>query len=590
MDTRAVDLFVFDPDRRVFNAAESDVSCNIINSSSSEQIGYRLQLKGKDGKELVEVAISQEILPSFNDTDSDSTGFALHWVVRRADAVVCYALRVRDGSTRPFQDAFLRCLWEVATQRKFEEAKDDEKPDVAYCFEEDDDPEQAVLCEDDAIGFVVEEDRFPFDHERVARPDSDEEDEEEQEKASAALSTPPRSKIRVSVPHTPEEETLFRTPDKHHKRAAGTPFKDANSLLAVSYNSDRAFVGRGDRIGVFKQGDSSLQFYTALAPLRTPGGQVLDPTQMQLHHQDSSLLLVDHSKPKSVFRMDLERGQVVQEWQTQDPALSGGGSYPVASIAPVTKQAQRTASSVVLGFNQNSIFAIDGRLQGVQRVEQLTLTYGHDKARMSAMATTQDGHIVVGSADGSIRLFNKNTMTVPKADLLDRVPRAKTLLAASSLGFGEPITAIDVTGDGYWVLATCRTYLLLVATSATPGKGITGFSRSLGAKKPKPIILRPTKEDITRLGGVVNFTPARFNVSSGPAKERSIVTSSGNYAFTWNFLQVVEHNIRHLYYMKRFDEAVTVSQFTYDDDSKIVVALEDDVQLARRSRVARKLD
>ena len=61
-----------------------------------------------------------------------------------------------------------------------------------------------------------------------------------------------------------------------------------------------------------------------------------------------------------------------------------------------------------------------------------------------------DGYVVVGSADGQIRLYSERTLT-----------RANTAIP----GLGAPITAVDVTFDGKWVLATTATYLMVVLTT-----------------------------------------------------------------------------------------------------------------------------
>ena len=58
--------------------------------------------------------------------------------------------------------------------------------------------------------------------------------------------------------------------------------------------------------------------------------------------------------------------------------------------------------------------------------------------------------MVVGSADGQIRLYSERTLT-----------RANTAIP----GLGAPITAVDVTYDGKWVLATTATYLMVVLTT-----------------------------------------------------------------------------------------------------------------------------
>ncbi len=57
--------------------------------------------------------------------------------------------------------------------------------------------------------------------------------------------------------------------------------------------------------------------------------------------------------------------------------------------------------------------------------------------------------MVVGSQDGQIRLYSERTLT-----------RANTAIP----GLGAPISAVDVTFDGKWVLATTATYLMVVLT------------------------------------------------------------------------------------------------------------------------------
>ena len=62
-----------------------------------------------------------------------------------------------------------------------------------------------------------------------------------------------------------------------------------------------------------------------------------------------------------------------------------------------------------------------------------------------------EGCIAVGSQDGQVRMYNdKNVGTI-----------AKTAIP----GLGLPITAIDATYDGKWVLATTDRYLMVVNAS-----------------------------------------------------------------------------------------------------------------------------
>ena len=61
-----------------------------------------------------------------------------------------------------------------------------------------------------------------------------------------------------------------------------------------------------------------------------------------------------------------------------------------------------------------------------------------------------DGYVVIGSDDGQIRMYSEKSLT-----------RANTAIP----GLGGPITAVDVTYDGKWVLATTKNYLMVVKTT-----------------------------------------------------------------------------------------------------------------------------
>jgi VID27 C-terminal WD40-like domain len=75
-----------------------------------------------------------------------------------------------------------------------------------------------------------------------------------------------------------------------------------------------------------------------------------------------------------------------------------------------------------------------------------------------------DGCVVVGSEDGKIRLYSSSTLT-----------QAKTAIP----GLGAAITAVDVTFDGNWVLATTNKYLMVVKTVFRDKSGRQGL-RFLG--------------------------------------------------------------------------------------------------------------
>jgi hypothetical protein len=176
--------------------------------------------------------------------------------------------------------------------------------------------------------------------------------------------------------------------------------------------------------------------------------------------------------------------------------------------------------------------------------------------------------LAVASAKGEIRLYD---------DQLDK--RAKTLLP----GFGDAVRAIDVTESGRFLLATCKTYLLLISTVIPDSQDITGFRRTMpNATRPPPIRLQLRPEHVAYMGlNSISFTPAKF--STGPSEERAIITSTGPYVISWNFRRV---RAGHLfdYQIRRYEAPVVADNFRYGQDRSIVVTLPHHVtMLSKRS-------
>ena len=137
------------------------------------------------------------------------------------------------------------------------------------------------------------------------------------------------------------------------------------------------------------------------------------------------------------------------------------------------------------------------------------------------MASSTGGNLALGSYDGKIRLYKQVGQD------------AKTLLP----GLGDAISAIEVSRDGNWVLATTQTYLLLVPTMCANGK--TGFEHRMGKEKPNPKKLQIRAQDIAKHSiRNICFKPARFNNFSSAGEETSIVTSTGDFLITWNFKKI----------------------------------------------------
>jgi hypothetical protein len=207
-----------------------------------------------------------------------------------------------------------------------------------------------------------------------------------------------------------------------------------------------------------------------------------------LHDQDNAMILMDPREQNSLFKLDIERGKVVEEWKVDD-------DVPVLHIAPESKFSQTQPERTILGASGNALFRLDPRLPGKKLVDSEFKQYASQN-KFSGITTTESGKVAVASEKGDIRLFDK----VGK--------NAKTALPA----MGDPIIGIDVTKDGRWVVATCRSYLLVIDSLIPEGRyaGQLGFDRAFPADaKPTPKRLRLQNAHVQYMGGTVTFSPAR---------------------------------------------------------------------------------
>lgn len=208
-----------------------------------------------------------------------------------------------------------------------------------------------------------------------------------------------------------------------------------------------------------------------------------------LHDQDNKMIMMNPGDSNSLYAMDIERGKIVEEWKVHD-------DVPVNHIAPDNKFAQTTIEQTLVGASGNALFRIDPRVSGNKMVDSQFKQYT-SKNKFSGVTTTADGKLAVASEKGDIRLFD----SIGK--------NAKTALPP----LGDPILGIDVTASGRYIVATTKTYLLLVDTLIGEGKfaGALGFDRSFPAtSKPIPKRLQLKAEHVAYMNHDVSFTPARY--------------------------------------------------------------------------------
>ncbi|MCJ1390847.1 hypothetical protein MMC18_003708 [Xylographa bjoerkii] len=339
---------------------------------------------------------------------------------------------------------------------------------------------------------------------------------------------------------------------------------NVNSQLAVGYKHDRSFVVRGSQIGVFKHTpNNNLEFSTNIAKVQMPNGKLFSPTKVMLHAEDTNMILQNEANPNSLYRMDLEYGKVVDEWKVHE-------DIPVTTFAPEKKFSQMTGEQTFLGLSRNALFRIDPRLSGNKLVDSELKQYV-SKNDFSAAATTEKGYIAVASNKGDIRMFDRLGIN------------AKTHIPA----LGEPIIGLDVSADGRWVLATCRTYLLLIDALQKDGKneGKLGFEKSFAKdSKPQPrrLGLQPSHvaqfQHETKLP--LSFTPAKFNTGVED-KETSIITATGPFIVTWNMKKVLAGR-KDPYTIKRYAEEVMADNFKFGSDKNVIVATPNEVSMVAK--------
>merc|ERR1719445_137929 len=154
-------------------------------------------------------------------------------------------------------------------------------------------------------------------------------------------------------------------------------------------------------------------------------------------------------------------------------------------------------------------------------------------------------HPYFSTKDGKIRLH----------DCVEK--RAKTCLP----GLGNAVKAIQVSGDGRWILATCSDYICVIPTSV-PSTDRTGFEgRGMGKLKPHPYILRLKPADIQKYKlRKVEFTKAQFDQGDN-IDEHWIITSTGPYIIRWNFSKLKKAGIVNSYSIRKTGSKVIHNEF-----------------------------
>ncbi|MQL96523.1 hypothetical protein Taro_029198 [Colocasia esculenta] len=311
--------------------------------------------------------------------------------------------------------------------------------------------------------------------------------------------------------------------------ALDNSFLVSNSGIQVVKNFSHGIHGKGVTVRIAdsasRSGGSGLGFTT--------------PKKALLMRAETNMLLMSpgmNGKPHAsgVHQLDIETGKIVTQWKFE----KDGTDITMRDITNDSKGAQLDPSeSTFLGLDDNRLCRWDMRDQRgmVQNLANavdspvLHWNQGHQFSRgtnFQCFASTGDGSIVVGSLDGKIRLYSKSSMRM-----------AKTAFP----GLGSPITHVDVTFDGKWILGTTDTYLILICTvfKDKDGKEKIGFRGRMGNRIAAPRLLKLTPLDTHLAGANSKFHGGQFSwVTENGKQERHLVTTVGKFSIIWNFQQV----------------------------------------------------
>jgi hypothetical protein len=500
-------LHLFDQKSNAFIPKVEDVDVRVV------QIGtykYWLSVSQAD-KPLIAQLLEPSMNPVFNREHS-----AFIWNYYEGSQVYSWLLQFPDKqSLEDFKEMFGRCIFEALNEMSFSKFEKDDQHYVINAFEEDTEIQEADLSD--------------------------------------------------------EDEELFHNTNDHDsdEESHADHFSDGtekNKHLQVGYKNNRSFIVRGNKIGVFKHTDNDkLEFYTTINNITDLQGKPLNPSQVMLHQEDSSMIFLDPKDNHRAYKMDLERGAVVEEWKAHD-------YVSLNYITPEAKYAQMTNTQTLVGISHNSLYRIDPRLSGNKLVESQFKQY-LSKNEFSVVATTEKGYVAVASNKGDIRLFNE----IGK--------NAKSILPA----LGDPIYGLDLTATGRFIIATCKTYLLFidVENKADPKRRLAYEPNLPKGDKPVPHRLQLKPEHVAYMNERISFTPAKFN--TGPNEETTIVTSTGPYVISWSLKKIRLGKI-YDYVIKKYDDVVVSDNFVYGNDNSIVVALPNDVTTLSKKQLASPRD
>lgn len=511
-------LSLFDPVQEQFCLQDDQAKAAVIETGEYE---FWLAIEGAS------LRLGTDIVPNINPTfDFNNYAFIFNYEVE--NMTLSYMLQFNNQiDCRSCQIIISKCLWMSLNKQPWHKVPENEKRYILHF---------STAVERDLDSILSNE---KSDQDDLSDGHESSEDEDSHEYSKSILSS-----------------ESFKETSQQRLSSNG------NKSLTVAYKNNRSYVVRDNKIGVFKADENDLEFVTSIRNVSDLKGDRIDPLNPMLYMEDRSLIVQDYKNPNKIFKMDLERGKVIEEW--------GTGERDVVRFGPTKKFDQLTQEQTILGISHNGLFKIDPRLNTKDKVAQEESKEYASKCKFSSVGTTENGFIAVGSEKGDVRLYDRLGI------------KAKTAIPS----LGKPIKHITASANGRWLLCTCDTSLLLMDLQIKTGKnsGSLGFLKSFpGSENVKTYVLNISPEHasymVTSTKKPISFTKASFNTGVDK-EEQTIVTSSGPFAVSWSLKKILKGD-KKPYVMKRYDTDVIEDNFEFGTDRKVIVARKDDVSMSK---------
>ncbi|EAR95804.2 Vid27 cytoplasmic protein (macronuclear) [Tetrahymena thermophila SB210] len=320
---------------------------------------------------------------------------------------------------------------------------------------------------------------------------------------------------------------------------------------------DRTFVSKGENIEVYRtiqDQDQDLEYLLTLPIVQGLNGEVFEPKKILMQEQDTKMLLLNNEENKKVYYYDIEKGKIIQEFGADE-----GFNNAIKDFCNQTKNGDLENTKTFYSINSKNIFRMDPRIsKGAAQtcIQNGSKMYAQNN-HFTCISSTKNGEFAIGSADGSVRLYN------------DVTKNAKNQF---NLGYGDPIKGLDISQDGKWILATCQTYLILFPTYDCSNVTKNGFNSTIKIdNRPVPIRLQLSSEDQYYLKlKEIGFTPAKFD-NCLTKKEKFIVSTTGAFTIVWDFIKVLQKKTQ-CYEIKKSDEPIQQAEFKFNKNDNVLAA------------------